>query len=108
MYYVALGNLGRCDPTLDYCTVQAGSGLSHTGLFSNIQSNFYWSGTESDDMNAWRFCFDAGGQFNGSKGAYLSAWAVRSGDVSAVPVPAAVWLFGSGLLGLLGLARRKH
>lgn len=29
------------------------------------------------------------------------------GTVSAVPVPAAVWLFGSGLLGLLGVARRR-
>jgi hypothetical protein len=27
--------------------------------------------------------------------------------VSAVPVPAAVWLFGSGLLGLVGMARRN-
>jgi hypothetical protein len=27
--------------------------------------------------------------------------------VSAVPVPAAVWLFGSGLIGLAGVARRK-
>jgi hypothetical protein len=27
--------------------------------------------------------------------------------VTAVPVPAAVWLFGSGLLGLAGIARRK-
>ncbi len=27
--------------------------------------------------------------------------------VAAVPVPAAVWLFGSGLLGLVGVARRK-
>ena len=27
--------------------------------------------------------------------------------VSAVPLPASVWLFGSGLLGLIGLARRK-
>jgi hypothetical protein len=26
---------------------------------------------------------------------------------SVVPVPAAVWLFGSGLIGLVGLARRK-
>ncbi len=26
---------------------------------------------------------------------------------SAVPVPAAVWLFGSGLIGLIGIARRK-
>ena len=27
---------------------------------------------------------------------------------SVVPVPAAVWLFGSGLLGLVGIARRKR
>lgn len=27
---------------------------------------------------------------------------------SAVPVPAAAWLFGSGLLGLVGMARRKN
>ena len=27
--------------------------------------------------------------------------------VSAVPVPAAAWLFGSGLIGLVGFARRK-
>ena len=29
------------------------------------------------------------------------------GTVSAVPVPAAFWLFGSGLIGLMGFARRK-
>ena len=28
-------------------------------------------------------------------------------EVQAVPVPAAVWLFGSGLLGLVGIARHK-
>jgi len=28
--------------------------------------------------------------------------------VPAVPVPAAMWLFGSGLLGLVGVARRKN
>jgi hypothetical protein len=27
--------------------------------------------------------------------------------VSVIPIPAAVWLFGSGLLGLIGIARRK-
>ena len=32
---------------------------------------------------------------------------VTIGNVSAVPAPAAVWLFGSGLIGLIGLARRK-
>jgi hypothetical protein len=29
-------------------------------------------------------------------------------DLSAVPVPAAVWLFGSGLIGLLGTASRRR
>ena len=28
--------------------------------------------------------------------------------VSSVPVPAAAWLFSSGLIGLVGMARRKH
>ena len=31
----------------------------------------------------------------------------QSDWVGAVPVPATVWLFGSGLLGLVGIARRK-
>ena len=30
-----------------------------------------------------------------------------TGAIGAVPVPAAVWLFGSGLIGLVGFARRK-
>lgn len=29
-------------------------------------------------------------------------------DINAVPVPAAAWLFGSGLLGLVGIARKKQ
>lgn len=32
---------------------------------------------------------------------------VRLSVVNAVPIPPAVWLFGSGLLGLIGVARRK-
>ena len=34
-------------------------------------------------------------------------WTIDA-QVSAVPVPAAAWLFGSGLLGLVGVARRKN
>ena len=32
-----------------------------------------------------------------------------AGDLNSavVPIPAAVWLFGSGLMGLVGVARRK-
>jgi len=28
-------------------------------------------------------------------------------EQTAVPIPGAVWLFGSGLIGLVGMARRK-
>ena len=40
-------------------------------------------------------------------GAFPGFSANFSFDAPQVPVPAAVWLFGSGLLGLVGVARRK-
>jgi hypothetical protein len=45
-----------------------------------------------------------------SLGATGTNYSFNSGGVSlaAVPVPAAVWLFGSGLLGLISVARRKQ
>lgn len=44
----------------------------------------------------------------GSGGNLISPNFVASSiTVEAVPVPAAVWLFSSGLLGLIGIARRK-
>ena len=32
---------------------------------------------------------------------------VRMTEMPEIPIPAAVWLFGSGLLGLIGIARRR-
>jgi hypothetical protein len=88
-----------------------GSGItsSSPGPFSNVQSGSYWSGTKVPLAgSAWNFHFNTGSTFASSRtGFNLFAWAVHSGNVSAVPVPAAVWLFGSGLLGLVGMARRK-
>ena len=88
-----------------------GSGItsSSPGPFSNVQSGLYWSGTElaSNPIGAWNFEFFGGLGGVAAKNNSFFAWAVHSGDVSAVPVPAAVWLFGSGLIGLLGAARRK-
>ena len=77
-------------------------------LFQNVQSNDYWSGTEyaPNTSIAWSFHF-GGVQHALNKNDILYAWAVRPGDVAAVPIPAAAWLFGSGLMGLLGVARRK-
>ncbi len=93
--------------------------VANPGPFSNIRfdpdiGGHYWSSTlftTNPDGGAWYFGFGLGDQsvdptFPLSIGNY--AWAVRSGDVSTVPIPGAVWLFGSGLMGLLSLVRRKR
>ncbi|MHB8741525.1 MAG: hypothetical protein ACYC9L_00215 [Sulfuricaulis sp.] len=118
LFYNTLGNKADCS-TAGICP-QPGGGLTNTGPFSNVQFG-YWSASLYGSGYAWDFNFndngpsDQPGSFNAgeqavSNEAYpnLPAWAVHSGDVgmSTVPVPAAVWLFGSGLLGLIGVTRR--
>ncbi len=118
MYYVNLANLGLCDPAVPYCTFQTGWGLNNTSFVDaetgltvsldiNQSGSGYWFGTELNSSTAWGFGLNVGSQVQASgdkdfTSAYV--WAVRPGDV---PIPAAVWLFGSGLLGLVGIARRK-
>jgi len=78
--------------------------------FTDVQSDIYWSGTAPDAFNTWTYRFDSGSNLlvNSEESSNPRfAWAVHEGDVGAVPVPAAVWLFGSGLLALVGIARRK-
>jgi len=109
LYYDTLGNLGWYDTS--GTGPQSGWGLTNTGPFSNFQSSSYWSGLEyaPNTSIAWYFLIGDGAQYNRNKtNSRLYALAVRPGDVSAVPVPAAVWLFGSGLMGLLGVMRRKR
>lgn len=83
--------------------------LTNTGPFSNVQSSHYWSATgyKGNAVYDWFFDMSNGGQGLSHRSNNHYAWAVQSGDVGAVPVPAAAWLFGSGLIGLAGLARRK-
>jgi len=81
------------------------------GLFTNLQSDTYWSNRTQVVYagNAYTFQFDVGFQGAIFKGNDSYALAVRDGDVGAsvVPIPAAVWLFASGL-GLLGWMRRSR
>ena len=61
------------------------------------------------------FPFNAGRYYFGTvvpginASAYSYEWRVTVEKVSAVPIPAAIWLFSSGLLGIVGLSiRKKH
>lgn len=50
--------------------------------------------------NSFGYCIDT--NFDARVSGNYGTW-----SVSSVPIPAAVWLFSSGLLGLVGMARRK-
>ena len=101
LFYTELGGVAR--------TSIATTHNANYNLFQNVQSDSYWSGTVYAPYiyYVWSFDFYDGNQLMGIKGNPFYAWAVRPGDVAAVPLPAATWLFGSGLLGLIGVARRK-
>ena len=81
--------------------------LDNTGPFSNVQLNKYWSDTEDTLNLGMYFTWFDGLLRNDFKTNSNYIWAVHSGDVSAVSVPVAAWLFGSGLIGLAGLTRHK-
>jgi len=78
----ALANSGSWDITDN--TVDFEIDLAGTGLLSGSELALRWEFTCANDV---------------IEGAV---------DVSSVPVPAAVWLFGSGLIGLVAVARRKQ
>jgi hypothetical protein len=73
LYYVSLGNA-------------AGVSLTNTGPFTNLQADYYWSGTEYAPFttDAWYFYF-YGYQDLFYEGYSLYAWAVRPGT-RATPV----------------------
>jgi hypothetical protein len=111
LFYSTLGNDGYYDvnevPT--GCPEGLSLCLTNTGPFSNLWATGYWSGTSytPDSNDAWLFNFYVGDQGNIDKGSNEHSWAVSSGDsLAVVPIPPAVWLFGSAL-GLMGVMRRK-
>lgn len=85
-------------------------------LFTNMQDPLqqrqYWTARDVGE-GAGLYSMVFGGQNPNApkRGWFIGfpsyAWAVRDGDVAAVPVPAAVWLMGSALAGLALFGRRR-
>lgn len=104
LYYEELG--GQAD---EYLSTTHNSNFD---LFQNIGNLYTYA--QADSLASWDFIFNStsngGWQGRAALGsnAFL-AWAVHDGNIGAtvVPLPAAFWLFGSGLLGLIGFAKRK-
>lgn len=119
MYYVNLGLKGLFSASFAYQPDfgvfgdGAQGGQNDVGLVKNLQSDVYWSGTAHAsflDSGAWYFRTNTGDQLNGGQANEHYGWAVRDGDVAAIPEPEAyaMLLAGLGLLGAVaGRSKQK-
>ena len=102
MFYQNLGNTG-CNGS-DLC-------LTNTGLFDNLELGSYWSSRKFSPSPRHRLAYIFNMETGKQNPTILAnpgyAWAVRSGDVAFVPVPATAWLLATSLLGLVGLGRKR-
>lgn len=94
--------------------------LIPSGPFSNIQvpdaqnqyvqNSKYWYSTEIPFLTHMAVFLDTTHAISDwmdvNKGNQFYAWAYSPGVISALPVPGALWLFGTGLLGLFSLKAR--
>jgi len=109
---------------VDFTSVYADADVGSFNLTLGPIGNLTGTSTPPDgytlDWNStWEVALGGGGGHH-MTGMMSGNWSCRSGctetgtvtlefggTVSTVPVPAAVWLFGSGMIGLAGLARRR-
>ena len=102
------------DLTFPGITIDRLSGQTSFGVLGDTVSGTLIDGTIPNDANGTirlqgtfssiNFTAISSGSFE--DGIFLQIGADEN-DISAVPVPAAVWLFSSGLIGLLGMTRHK-
>lgn len=80
-------------------------------LFAGTASSSSMNVITTDDWKTftWRTTLDAGLIDAGLRNRDSAIYSIAFDDysVTLIPVPAAVWLFGSGLIGLIGIARTK-
>jgi hypothetical protein len=98
--YTGGSTIANLDSAKNLPTNEQGAGWADYAIFTGVNPYSY------DDTDVLLFNISMNTLNNGAEEFFLDG--VFSGpDIVVVPVPAAIWLFGSGLLGLVGIARRK-
>ncbi|MCQ8104703.1 hypothetical protein NP590_11350 [Methylomonas sp. SURF-2] len=115
MFFNNLGNTSRCPVGFGFADCSTDSYLNYTlntGIFINMEKGGYWTGSDENLPFKDGWGFDMGAQW-GLQGAFNAgvpriAWAVRDGDVAAVPLPSAIYMFAAAITGFLSLRRKHH
>ncbi len=108
LFYTELGNLASKHTD---GSRPAEYGLRNTGEFENLSDEYYYISSALYGSFSWTFNMSDGRQVPlsiASTGNDAAALTLRTGQVSAVPIPAAAWLLGSGLVGLVGVRRKLN
>jgi hypothetical protein len=95
LWYVELGNNGL---------------MTNRGDFQGLVPYGYWTATPNPNERdaVWYFNTFNGTQFDGSRYDVMHAFAVRDGDVSAVPEDSTRVLAAVGLVGIITAAKRRR
>jgi hypothetical protein len=119
MYYTNLG--GTFGGPMPSPIFTDGNGILSTFLIDPSDEPQFWLIPEYDDVYAYIYMFglpntNNGGTYHTVKTAWMHVWPVRDGDVSIsdipsvppppIPIPSAIWLLGSGFIGLVGVRRK--
>jgi len=104
-----LGNFDSNPALTNGCNVSGGCQIN-TPLFPSSSTEFIASSGAFNSIDEFRDTITAGSAVYNSVHPFpeldQNVFAVWNQSV-VVPIPAAIWLFSSGLLGLIGAARRK-
>jgi uncharacterized protein YjiK len=97
------GNLYDIDRSTGIQTFLAKMPTSNSGLAYDSDLDLFWD----IDWNGNLYSYDPNNNY--AQTTILTGLGAHDGlaYVSSVPVPAAVWLFGSGLIGLVSIMRRR-
>lgn len=120
---VSTGNIVNIDPSTWTISQDANAGggfgkfdfqLSGLGSSRTELLSFSINGVSGDTVNDYALGYTGNPSSGEFFAAHIAGFDETNGVTSAqfagstpVPVPAAIWLFGSGLLGLIGVVRRR-